>query len=295
MTGATMRLKVRSLVGLMPLLAVETIETRAPRSDAGVSGAAWTGSCANRPELAGLVSRWDEPGGGEQRLLALVHGQRMKHLLHRMLDPDEFLSDFGIRSISRYHRDHPYVFRRRRARSSRVDYEPAESSSGSVRRKLQLARADLDPGELPAYPGAATASTTTTATTFAIEYPTGSGTYLTPEAGRRRPVSPPRLASSFARRTARRPVYGAIEQVPDRPALARPRAVPRVLPRRHRARARRQPPDRLDSARRQSSPQRRALRCNDLKLQVATSATIPRPRSPGLGRSDVRSVAAVRE
>ncbi len=80
----------------------------------------------NRPELAGLVSRWEEAGMGERRLLALVRGHRMKALLRRMLDPEEFLSPYGIRSLSRYHAEHPYVLRLAGMEWT-VGYEPAES------------------------------------------------------------------------------------------------------------------------------------------------------------------------
>ena len=126
-TGEFVPLKVRSLVGLIPLLAVETLEPelleRLPEFRRRLR---WF--LANRPELASLVPSWDEPGVGERRLLALVHGHRMKALLRRMLDPDEFLSDHGIRALSRYHRDHPYVLRIA-GMEHRVDYEPAESRS----------------------------------------------------------------------------------------------------------------------------------------------------------------------
>jgi hypothetical protein len=127
-TGEFVPLKVRSLVGLMPLLAVETLEPelldRVPTFRRRMR---WF--LANRPQLAGLVASWEEPGMGERRLLALVHGHRMKALLRRLLDPEEFLSDHGIRALSRYHRDHPYVLRIA-GTESRVDYEPAESRSG---------------------------------------------------------------------------------------------------------------------------------------------------------------------
>jgi hypothetical protein len=127
-SGDPLRLKVRSLVGLIPLLAVETIEPalleRLPNFKRRLE---WF--LANRPHLASLVSRWYEPGAGERRLLALVRGHRMKRLLARMLDPEEFLSDYGIRSLSRYHRDHPYVLYAG-GMEHRVGYEPAESGSG---------------------------------------------------------------------------------------------------------------------------------------------------------------------
>ena len=99
-TGEFMPLKVRSLVGLIPLLAVETIEPDLlePLPDF-TRRMDWF--LHNRPDLAALVSRWEEPGIGERRLLALVRGHRMKRCCARMLDPDEFLSDYGIRSLSR--------------------------------------------------------------------------------------------------------------------------------------------------------------------------------------------------
>jgi hypothetical protein len=75
-----------------------------------------------------LVSHWQQPETGESRLLALVRGHRMKCLLKHMLDPEEFLSDFGIRSLSKYHATHPYVLPVNGETYS-VDYEPSESRS----------------------------------------------------------------------------------------------------------------------------------------------------------------------
>ena len=127
-SGDFQRLKVRSLVGLMPLLAVETIEPtlleRLPNFRRRMD---WF--LNHKPDLAALVSRWQEPGMGERRLLALVRGHRMKRLLARMLDPDEFLSEFGIRAISRHHLEQPY---RLEVNGSvhEVRYEPGESSTG---------------------------------------------------------------------------------------------------------------------------------------------------------------------
>src|SRR5207248_2928957 len=83
----------------------------------------------HRPHLASLVSRWHEPGMEERRLLALVRGHRMKRLLKRMLDPQEFLGDYGIRGISKYHAEHPYTYYVNGAVFS-VQYDPGESSSG---------------------------------------------------------------------------------------------------------------------------------------------------------------------
>jgi hypothetical protein len=126
--GTAWPLKVRSLVGLMPLLAVETIEPDLVASLPHFRGRMeWF--LANRPQLASLVSRWQEPGVGERRLLALARGHRMKRVLKRMLDPEEFLGDHGVRALSRYHAEHPFVLNVNGAEYT-VRYEPAESSSG---------------------------------------------------------------------------------------------------------------------------------------------------------------------
>ena len=82
-----------------------------------------------RPDLAALVSRWQEPGLGERHLLSLLRGSRMKSLLRRMLDESEFLSDFGVRSLSRHHLDNPYTFFLD-GHALTVNYQPAESDSG---------------------------------------------------------------------------------------------------------------------------------------------------------------------
>jgi len=121
-------LRVRSLVGFIPLLAVETIEPELldmlPEFKARLE---WF--LEHRPQLASLVSRWHEPGMEERRLLALVRGHRMKRLLKRMLDPEEFLSDYGIRAISKYHAEHPYDYSAH-GMDYVVRYEPGESSTG---------------------------------------------------------------------------------------------------------------------------------------------------------------------
>jgi hypothetical protein len=75
------------------------------------------------------VSRWQEPGLGERHLLSLLRGHRMKMLLKRMLDESEFLSDYGVRALSKHHEQHPYVFDCVGQRLS-VQYKPAESDSG---------------------------------------------------------------------------------------------------------------------------------------------------------------------
>jgi hypothetical protein len=126
--GRYLPLKVRSLVGLMPLLAVETVQWQLIEALPGFK-ARLEWYLVHRPDLANLVSRWQEPGMRERRLVALTRGHRMKCLLRRMLDPEEFLSDYGVRSLSKFHKDHPYVMNVR-GEEKIVSYEPAESQTG---------------------------------------------------------------------------------------------------------------------------------------------------------------------
>jgi len=126
--GRNLPLRVRSLVGLMPLLAVETIQWQLIEALPGFkSRLEWY--LEYRPDLASLVSRWQEPGMKELRLVALTRGHRMKCLLRRMLDPNEFLSDYGVRSLSKFHQAHPYSITVR-GEEKIVSYEPAESQTG---------------------------------------------------------------------------------------------------------------------------------------------------------------------
>jgi len=121
-------LKVRSMVGLIPLYAVTTMEP-ATLDALPDFKRRMTWFLKYRPQLASLVSHWQEPGMGERRLLSLLRGHRMKRLLRRMLDDGEFLSPFGVRALSRYHAAHPYVFETEGERYT-VEYLPAESSTG---------------------------------------------------------------------------------------------------------------------------------------------------------------------
>ena len=126
--GQSIPLKLRSFVGLIPLFAVRTIEPdvleKLPEFRHMLE---WY--LENRPDQARLVSRWQEEGAGERRLLALCRGHRMKCLLRRALDPAQFLSDYGVRSLSKEHGAHPYVLNTEREEYT-VRYEPAESRSG---------------------------------------------------------------------------------------------------------------------------------------------------------------------
>ncbi len=121
------KLKVRSMVGLIPLFAVEVLDDELLRALPGFSTRMkWF--LENRPHLASLVSRWQEPGMGERHLLSLLRGHRMKKLLTRMLDEAEFLSDYGIRALSRCHHEQPYQFWVGE-NCLTVDYQPAESNT----------------------------------------------------------------------------------------------------------------------------------------------------------------------
>ncbi len=125
--GQHIPLRVRSLVGLAPLFAVETIEPEMlDRLPLFRQRLEWL--LTNRPDLARLVSRWQEAGRGQRHLLSLLRGHRMKCLLRRMLDPQEFLSDFGVRGLSKYHEEHPFEFHCSGQKLT-VGYQPAESDT----------------------------------------------------------------------------------------------------------------------------------------------------------------------
>jgi hypothetical protein len=108
--GTSEPMRVRSIVGLIPLFAVHVLEERLHGSLPGLRERLFW-FLEHRPDLAKLVSRWDETGKGNTLLLSLLRGHRMKALLRRALDESEFLSDHGVRALSRVHRDEPFVFR----------------------------------------------------------------------------------------------------------------------------------------------------------------------------------------
>ncbi|MEY2411334.1 MAG: hypothetical protein QOF48_4004, partial [Verrucomicrobiota bacterium] len=125
--GREIPLRVRSMVGLIPLFAVEVLDEDILRDLPEFAGRLeWF--LDHRPELAKLVSRWQEPGMGSRRLLSLLRGHRMKCLLRRMLDETEFLSDFGVRALSKVHEERPYQFQTDGEVLS-VKYQPGESES----------------------------------------------------------------------------------------------------------------------------------------------------------------------
>ncbi len=126
--GRDFPLKVRSLVGLLPLLAVETLEPglmeAMPDFDRRVH---WF--LENRPHLSTNMSSIDLPGVGQRRLAAIVTRERLTRVLHYLFDEDEFLSPFGIRSLSKFHETNPYELTTH-DHTFTVPYWPAESQSG---------------------------------------------------------------------------------------------------------------------------------------------------------------------
>ena len=125
--GRTIPVRVKSIVGLVPLFAVAVIDEmdleNHPKLDQQL-----TWFLERRPDLANLISRWKSPGSGQTRLLSLLRGHRMKALLSRALDEKQFLSPYGIRSVSLEHKDKPYVLEID-GQSWGLQYQSAESDT----------------------------------------------------------------------------------------------------------------------------------------------------------------------
>ncbi|WP_132255416.1 MGH1-like glycoside hydrolase domain-containing protein [Methylobacterium segetis] len=125
--GERRPIRVRTMVGLIPIFAVAVLsEAEVARLPRLVERLRFF--LVNRPDLARLVSRWNEPGQGRTALLSLLRGHRLKALLRRMLDPAEFLSDHGVRAVSRSYAEAPFCFPYE-GRDLGLAYEPAESRS----------------------------------------------------------------------------------------------------------------------------------------------------------------------
>jgi hypothetical protein len=125
--GKNSPLKVRSMVGLIPLFAVETLEPEMlDRLPGFKRRLEWF--TTYRRDLTTNLASMRRPGMGERRLLSIVGRERLRRILKVMLDEKEFLSPYGIRALSRYHLDNPYMLPVD-GHVHRVDYEPAESSS----------------------------------------------------------------------------------------------------------------------------------------------------------------------
>jgi len=125
--GERTPMKVRSMVGLIPLFAVQTLEPelleRLPNFKRRLE---WF--VENRRDLTSNIACMRTPGNHERRLLSIVDADKLRHALCYMLDESEFLSPHGIRALSRFHMDHPYVLNVH-GMEHRVDYQPAESKT----------------------------------------------------------------------------------------------------------------------------------------------------------------------
>ncbi len=174
--GRSLKLKLRSMVGLIPLFAVEVLEDDIfLQQKEFVSRLNWF--LNYRPDLASLVSRWNEKSVGEKHLLSVLRGTRLTKILVRMLDESEFLSEYGIRALSKYYEEHPFRVELRAATLA-VHYTPGEGDSSMFggnsnwRGPIWMPMNYLILESLLhfyQYYG----------NDFKVEYPTGSGNYLT--------------------------------------------------------------------------------------------------------------------
>jgi Glycosyl hydrolase family 63 C-terminal domain len=125
--GRKYPMRIRSMVGLIPLFAVETLEPemleRLPDFKRRLE---WF--IDNRPDLLASVASMRTRGMAERRLLSIVSPEQLRRVLQTMLNEAEFLSPYGIRALSQYHRDHPYTLSVN-GMEHRVDYEPAECTT----------------------------------------------------------------------------------------------------------------------------------------------------------------------
>ncbi|MBI2963325.1 MAG: glucosidase [Deltaproteobacteria bacterium] len=211
--GSVQPLRVRSMVGLIPLFAVGTVGEedleKLPRFRARLL---WF--MRNRPDLSETVAKMNPLGARRRRMLSILNAERLRRVLKVMLDETEFLSPYGIRALSHYHRNHPYVLALDGA-EHRVQYEPAESMTGifggnsNWRGPIWFPLNFLIIESLQKYHYYY-------GDDFRVEFPTGSGSMLTLwEVARE--ISK-RLESIFLRDAqGRRPVYGGSEKFQSDP------------------------------------------------------------------------------
>jgi hypothetical protein len=209
--GVRIPLKLRSLVGLLPIFpAIAIDETSRDRLRENAPGfvESFRWFAEHHPEAQGLFADRVLSNGEWRRALTLVPEDRLRRILRRMFDPDEFLSDFGIRSISRHYLDHPYELRAR-DQVLTVRYEPAESSSGMFGGNSNWRGPIWFPMNLLLVQGLRNLYDCY-GDDFLIEYPTGSGQQLTLD--RIADDIDNRLISIFLRGPdGRRPVFGGTE------------------------------------------------------------------------------------
>jgi hypothetical protein len=206
--GNAFRLKVRSMVGLLPLAAVAIFEENVLRALPNFAKRARE-FLARHPELAANLHMPSKPGAAGRRLLATVNETKLRQILSRMLDENEFFSPHGIRSLSRYHLEHPFVFDLG-GQEFRVSYLPGDSDSGMFGGNSNWRGPVWMPVNLLLYYSLLRLAAYY-GDDFTVECPTGSGKQLTlfevaQELGER-------LISTFLRNGAgRRPVFGGSEK-----------------------------------------------------------------------------------
>jgi hypothetical protein len=206
--GSKAYIRVRSMVGLIPLLAVETIDPELLDRLPGFHERL-TWFLRNRADLVGDAASVTRTGEKDRRLFAIVSAPRLRAILTRMLDEREFLSPHGLRSVSRYHAEHPFSLNINGSDLGQVDYEPAESRSGLFGGNSNWRGPVWFPlnyliiealQKFDWYYGS----------TFTVEYPVGSGRMLTlwevsVELSRR-------LIGLFVQHDGRRAVFGGVER-----------------------------------------------------------------------------------
>jgi hypothetical protein len=126
--GQAQRLKVRSMVGLLPLCAVAVFDGEFRKKHPAIM-ARLKNFLDARPELRQFIHDPAKPGQGDRRLGAILNETKLRRVLGKMLDENEFLSAYGIRSVSRYHAEHPYIWRVG-DQEYKVPYLPGESDTG---------------------------------------------------------------------------------------------------------------------------------------------------------------------
>ncbi len=208
--GTATRLRVRSMVGLLPLCATTVIEPwqreRVPRVTQIIRE-----RLQRMPELRDSIHPTGAAhlGYGERGIAALVNPQRLRRILRRMLDEKEFLSSYGIRALSRYHADHPYVFNVS-GQEYRVNYLPAESDTGMFGGNSNWRGPIWMPVNVLLIRGLLSFYLYY-GDNFKIECPTGSGNSMNLFEVAREIAN--RLARIFLRdKSGRRPVFGGTEK-----------------------------------------------------------------------------------
>jgi len=126
--GASERLRLRTMVGLLPLCATTVFEDEFGRKHPEILNKARL-YLQRHSELRNKIGSVEKRGVKNRILLSVLNEEKLRRILKRMLDEEEFLSDYGIRSISKQHKDHPYIFDQWGAHSV-VEYLPAESNTG---------------------------------------------------------------------------------------------------------------------------------------------------------------------